>query len=124
MKPFRIAKWRRKAAKMEEAQQRLNALTYEDCHHQEQSPLFRFLPGELRNEIFKWALIQYEDANQEEKYDEQEFWSRPGFRGPHKSSSTLLRTCRLAYCEGRRVIMREAEHSFWFCMRLHTPEIL
>jgi hypothetical protein len=103
-----------KLAAMEEVQKKLDALTYDDCHHQEESPLFNNLPGELRNEIFRWVLVQYEDANEDQRYNEDSYWYRPGFYGPHKSSSALLRTCRLAYCEGRRVIMKEAEHAFWF----------
>lgn len=100
---------------LEAAQETLDSLEYEDCDPQKSSPLFNVLPGELRNEIFKWVLVQYEDE-ESVGFRENDYHYRPGFHGPHKSSSSLLRSCRLAYCEGRRVIMREAEHAFWFCM--------
>lgn len=79
---------------------------------QTQSPLFGDLPGEIRNEIFNLALIQYEDEG--EAYPEDSYWYRPGFRGPRKSSSALLRTCKLAYAEGKKVFLRELEWAFWF----------
>ncbi|KAK1973078.1 hypothetical protein LY78DRAFT_7405 [Colletotrichum sublineola] len=77
------------------------------------SPLFSVLPGEVRNEIFALALIQYDedDAN---AYPEDSYWYRPGFRGPRRSSSSLLRTCKLAYAEGQKVFLREQEFAFWF----------
>jgi hypothetical protein len=30
------------------------------------------------------------------------------------SSSSLLRTCKLAYAEGQKVFLREQEFAFWF----------
>ncbi|EHK97743.1 hypothetical protein M7I_6476 [Glarea lozoyensis 74030] len=38
-------------------------------------------------------------------YPEDSYWYRPGFSAPHKSSSSLLRTCRLAYTEGQQVFL-------------------
>ncbi|KZL73946.1 hypothetical protein CT0861_12943 [Colletotrichum tofieldiae] len=82
------------------------------CNQQLESPLFSVLPGEIRNEIFALALIQYEDF--ESAYPEDSYWYRPGFKGPRKSSSTLLQTCKLAYAEGQKVFLRELEFAFWF----------
>ncbi|KAF6805825.1 hypothetical protein CSOJ01_09254 [Colletotrichum sojae] len=79
---------------------------------QPKSPLFSVLPGELRNEIFAYALVQYEDD--ENAYPEDSYWYRPGFSGPRRSSSALLRTCRLAYLEGQKVFLKELEWAFWF----------
>jgi hypothetical protein len=81
---------------------------------QQQSPLFSVLPGEIRNEIFALALVQYEDDA--EAYPEDSYWYRPGFAGPRKSSSALLRTCKLAYAEAQKVFLREVEFAFWFGM--------
>ena len=81
---------------------------------QSQSPLFGILPGEIRNEIFALALVQYEDDTA--AYPEDSYWYRPGFKCPRKSSSALLRSCRLAYLEGQKVFLKEAEHAFWFGM--------
>ncbi|CAN9149003.1 unnamed protein product [Alternaria alternata] len=79
---------------------------------QPQSPLFDVLPGEIRNNIFELALMQYEDDAA--AYPEDSYWYRPGFSGPLKGSSALLRTCRLAYAEGQKVFLRELEYAFWF----------
>ncbi|EFQ90167.1 hypothetical protein P3342_000553 [Pyrenophora teres f. teres] len=77
-----------------------------------QSPLFGVLPGEIRNTIFELALMSDEDD--EGAYPEDSYWYRPGFSGPLKGSSALLRTCRMAYREGQKVFLRELEAAFWF----------
>lgn len=87
-------------------------LHFPPSNFQPQSALFGTLPGEIRNEIFTLALIQYED--EKDAYPEDSYWYRPGFRGPQKSSSGLLRTCKLAYAEGQKVWLRELEWAFWF----------
>ena len=81
-------------------------------NYQTQSPLFGVLPGEIRNQIFALALVQYEDD--EAAYPKDSYWYRPGFAGPRKSSSALLRTCKLAYHEGKQVFYSEIEWAFWF----------
>ncbi|KAK1839323.1 hypothetical protein CCHR01_18058 [Colletotrichum chrysophilum] len=82
------------------------------CNPQLQCPLFSTLPGEIRNEIFALALVQYEDS--ENAYPEDSYWYRPGFSGPRKSSSALLQTCKAAYFEGQKAFLRELEWAFWF----------
>lgn len=79
---------------------------------QTQSPFFAVLPPEIRNEIYSWALLQYEDSSH--PYKEDSFWSRPGFRAPLKSRSHLLCTCWLIYLEAKVFLTRSAEHAFWF----------
>ncbi|OLN96798.1 hypothetical protein CCHL11_02286 [Colletotrichum chlorophyti] len=69
-----------------------------DC--QLQSPLFNVLPGEIRNEIFALALVQFEDD--ENAYPVDSYWRRPGFSGPYKSSSSLLQTRKRAHLEGQK----------------------
>ncbi|KAK1986428.1 hypothetical protein LZ30DRAFT_582054 [Colletotrichum cereale] len=81
---------------------------------QSESPLFSVLPGEIRNDIFSLALIQHDDDDDASAYAEDSYWYRPGFRGPRRSSSSLLRTCKLAYAEGQKVFLREQEFAFWF----------
>jgi hypothetical protein len=90
----------------------MSALTFPPSNFQLQSPLFGILPAELRNDIFEMALMQDEDDAT--AYPEDSYWYRPGFSGPRKSSSALLRTCRLAYAEGQKVFLRELEWAFWF----------
>ncbi|TQN74021.1 hypothetical protein CSHISOI_01406 [Colletotrichum shisoi] len=82
------------------------------CDRQLECPLFSVIPGEIRNEIFALALIQYEDDKS--AYPEESYWYRPGFRGPRRSSSALLRTCKLAHEEGQTAFLRELEFAFWF----------
>ena len=92
-----------------------SALASPPSNFQLQSPLFGVLPAEIRNEIFELALMQYEDDAS--AYPKDSYWYRPGFSGPHKGSSALLRTCRLAYAEGQKVFLRELEWAFWFGTR-------
>ncbi|OHE95774.1 hypothetical protein CORC01_08915 [Colletotrichum orchidophilum] len=81
--------------------------------HQLQCPLFGTLPGEIRNEIFALALVQYEEEGPS-AYPVDSYWYRPGFTGPRRSSCSLLRACKLAYAEGQQVFLRELEWAFWF----------
>lgn len=89
----------------------LDLATY---HPQKQSPLFGVFPGEIRNKIFAFALLQYEDNAA--AYPEDSYWYRPGFKGPKRGNSSLLRTCKLAYAEGQKVFLEEIEWAFWFGM--------
>lgn len=91
-----------------------NQLNFQQSHYQKQSPLFGGIPGEIRNKIFVYSLVQYEDDGA--AYPENSYWYRPGFKGPKKSSSSLLRTCKLAYLEGQKVYLHELEWAFWFSM--------
>ena len=88
------------------------SLDFQPTNLQLQSPLFGILPGEIRNEIFAYVLANFED--EEETYAEDSFWYRPDFSAPHKADSTLLRTCKMAYVEGQKVFLAEAEWAFWF----------
>lgn len=89
-----------------------SALNLANCHDQNLSPLFTTIPSEIRNKIFAYSLVQYEDDAA--AYPEDSYWYRPGFKGPIRSSSSLLRTCKLAYVEGQRVFLEELEWAFWF----------
>jgi hypothetical protein len=81
---------------------------------QPQSPLFSVIPGEIRNDIFRLALLQDEDKAA--AYPENSYWYRPGFTGPLRGNSALLRTCKLAYAEGQKVFLKGLEWAFWFGM--------
>jgi hypothetical protein len=87
-------------------------LSFQPTNFQLQSPLFGVLPGEIRNEIFAYALMQYEDDAA--SYPEDSYWYRPGFSGPRKANSALLQTCKAVYAEGQKVFLRELEWAFWF----------
>lgn len=88
------------------------AIDFQCTNLQTQSPLFGLLPGEIRNEIFAYALGHEED--EAEAYPKDSYWYRPGFSAPHKTTSALLRTCKLAYIEGKKVFLAESEWAFWF----------
>lgn len=92
----------------------LDTLTFAECSRQEASPLFSALPGELRNQIFRLALAPYEDLSEGHAYPTDSYWYRPGFRGPLRVTTALLRTCKRVYLETRGVVMGEAEPAFWF----------
>jgi hypothetical protein len=82
------------------------------CNQQLQSPLFKILPAEIRNDIFSLALLQYEDlAN---PYPEHDFCYRPGHRARRIVSTDLLLTCRRIWLEANHWPMEQAVHSFWF----------
>jgi hypothetical protein len=89
-----------------------SGIAFPPSNYQTQSPLFGILPGEVRNEIFALALLQYEDDVG--AYPEDSYWYRPGFFGPRKCSSGLLRTCKLAHTEGQQVFLKQLEWAFWF----------
>lgn len=93
----------------------IDVSTYDN---QLQCPLFGTLPGEIRNEIFALALVQFSEEEEGSAYPKDSYWYRPGFTGPRKSSSSLLRACKLAYVEGQKVFLRELEWAFWFGMFL------
>jgi hypothetical protein len=82
------------------------------CNQQLQSPLFKILPAEIRNDIFSLALLQYEDlAN---PYPEHDFCYRPGHRARRIVSTDLLLTCRRIWLEANHWPMEQAVHSFWY----------
>lgn len=84
----------------------------EKCHQQDQSPLYNKLPKEIRDQIFEFAASQYEDLQQ--PYKINAFHYRPGYRGPLKTSTGLLRTCRRVWLETNALAMLQAKKTFWF----------
>lgn len=81
------------------------------CHPQEQSPLYAILPKEIRDLIFEFATVQYEDL--EHEYRTTAFYYRPGYRGPLKTSTALLRTCRRVWLETSALPMQQSKKTFW-----------
>ncbi|KAI1494365.1 hypothetical protein F5X96DRAFT_617617 [Biscogniauxia mediterranea] len=64
---------------------------------QPNSPLFAKLPGELRESIWSFALLPYEDLDN--PYDLAQRFTRPGRSAPLRVAVDLLRTCRAVYVE-------------------------
>lgn len=104
---------KKKKDKIMDSTTTIDVSTYDN---QLQCPLFGTLPGEIRNEIFALALVQFSEEEGGAAYPKDSYWYRPGFTGPRKSSSSLLRACKLAYVEGQKVFLRELEWAFWFGM--------
>ncbi|KIK67751.1 hypothetical protein GYMLUDRAFT_190466 [Collybiopsis luxurians FD-317 M1] len=81
---------------------------------QESSPLFGHVPPEVRNTIFLYALLSYEDLST--AYPNDAHYFRPEYRYAVRISTRLLRTCRLIYLETRFLPVMAYEHTFW-CYR-------
>lgn len=75
------------------------------------SPLFSILPAEMRDIIFEYALADYEDLSQ--PYDLETCYRRPGYMGPRKTDTALLRTCQAIYNEAWYLPWTQAQHTFF-----------
>lgn len=108
-----------------QTQQRLSIATrptaenLEKCNPQSQSPLFTTIPAEIRNQIFAFALLQYEDFS--EPYEEHDYCYRPGHRARRIVSTSLLLTCRRVWLEANHCPMSQATHAFWFEQNARRP---
>lgn len=80
------------------------------------SPLFRLLPGELRDRIWEYALSDYEDTTK--LYEDTTCYKRPGYLAPRRTDTELLRTCQAVYSEAWFRPWTSAKHTFW----LTNPE--
>ncbi|KAL4864209.1 hypothetical protein BDV12DRAFT_205850 [Aspergillus spectabilis] len=89
---------------------------------QSASPLFATLPPELRSLIFTYALSPYEDTSR--TYARETYWTRPGYSAPHKTSTSILRTCKAAYAETWFLPFALAEHAFYLTARDRAPRNL
>lgn len=78
---------------------------------QADSPLFNYIPPEIRNNIFKFALTAYEDPTR--KYRRNAYYYRPGYTCAHKIDTNLLLTCRLVYAETAHLPASINEHVSW-----------
>lgn len=86
--------------------------TLAKCHDQSQSVLFDKLPREIRDNIWAYATAQTEDPNH--LYEKNRFYCRPGHTARHRTSTTLLYTCRRVWLEAHMLPMLQAEHCFWY----------
>jgi hypothetical protein len=90
-------------------------LSAKDVNQQLACPLFTIIPPEIRNKIFRLALLSYYDPNQP-PYPLNEYYARPGYLRPRRIDTSLLVTCRLIYLETRLVPIIYNEHVVW-CFR-------
>ncbi len=82
------------------------------CYSQEQSPLFTELPREIRDMIWKFATAPHEDD--QNRYEENKFYYRPGHTAPLKTDYAILLTCRRAWLEANAYPMLQAEQCYWY----------
>ncbi|KAI5205945.1 hypothetical protein E4T38_04002 [Aureobasidium subglaciale] len=81
------------------------------AHEQSQSLLFSVLPGEIRNQIWSYALADYQDETQ--VYDDATCYKRPEYLAPRKTDTVLLRTCKRIYQEAWFLPWTHAEQIFY-----------
>ena len=89
----------------------ITAENFAKCHSQGQSLFFK-LPAELRNVIFAYATLPYDDPDH--PYEETDFYYRPGHHARHRVCTSVLHSCRRAWLETNGLPMRQMVHSFWF----------
>lgn len=94
----------------------LDFSTYNDQH---QSPLFSVLPPEIRQDIYVYALSEYE--NLDRPYSKDTYWWRPGDTAALRSATELLRTCRRIYNEAWLLQFALAEHRFYLTDASRSP---
>jgi hypothetical protein len=92
-----------------------NAIQFSAKDQQLACPLFTIIPPEIRNKIFRLALLSYYDPNQP-PYPLNEYYARPGYLSPRRIDTSLLVTYRLIYLETRLVPIIYNEHVVW-CYR-------
>jgi len=104
-------------------QQRLKDLQRSSAgsHAQDQSPLFSIIPAEIRDQIFTLALIQCEDQN--EVYDDDTCYKRPGYLAHKRIYTDLLRSCKRVYNEAWFLPWTNSEHVFYFASDARKPFI-
>lgn len=83
-----------------------------DINPQCDSPLFNCIPPEVRNHIFKLALIAYEDPTR--RYRWNAYYYRPGYTCAHEIDTNLLLTCRLVHAETASLPASINEHVSWY----------
>lgn len=83
-----------------------------DIIPQSASPLFSYIPAEIRDHIFKLALTSFDDKTK--PYEKGEYYYRPDFRYAQKIDTALLMTCRRIFKETENVPACINEHTSWY----------
>ncbi|KAF3932510.1 hypothetical protein ABW20_dc0100231 [Dactylellina cionopaga] len=87
-------------------------------NHQTESPLFK-LPGEIRNQIWEYALSPYIDTSS--AYPPATCYARPDFLAPRKTAVALLRACKAVYLETWFLPWSAAELVFFLTWNVRRP---
>jgi hypothetical protein len=86
-----------------EVAQAVREISNTTCNSQSESSLFT-LPGEIRNEIYKWVLAQ-ENSKLNREFDRDQAFYRPDFTHFQFIDTALLRTCKRVYQETRHIVL-------------------
>lgn len=75
----------------------LQLLEAGNIDQQDESPLFKTIPKEIRDLIFEYAIAAYPDPDR--PYSSNEKFARPGVSGHPRIATELLSTCKAIYAE-------------------------
>lgn len=89
------------------------------CNLQTQSPLFSYIPPEIRNRIFDYALSDYEDS--ENGYAMTTCYRRPDCTASRRVCIALLCTCRRVHDETRARIFSAFTLNIWLAASGRRP---
>lgn len=80
---------------------------------QNDSPLFRQLPPEIRSEIFAYALTDIVSPLAHKAFCRDTCYTRPGYSAPRRTETALLQTCRAIYGESWHLPFSMREQVHW-----------
>ena len=72
------------------------------------STFFNEIPGEIRQLIYEYALLEYPDLSR--KYNQHSYYYRPGYTHARCINTNLLLTCRRVYLEAGQLAVEQNEH--------------
>lgn len=98
--------------------QHLQGFKHHSCD-QAQSFLLSQLPWEIRDLIYEYVFTDYEDMDN--AYALNTLYRRPGFYGPRKSDTALLRTCQVVYRDAWYKPWMTAQHTFFLTADDRAP---
>ncbi|KAK6345684.1 hypothetical protein TWF718_007593 [Orbilia javanica] len=93
-------------------------VNFDAINPQHGSPLF-LLPGELRNQIWEYALTPYNDFSR--PYPSSTPYCRPDYYAPLTSAVSLLRTCKAIYKESWYLPWIKADLCFYLTSTDRRP---
>lgn len=82
-----------------------------DYDPQANCPLFKTLPAEVRQNIYKLVFLQYELLSR--PYSKYQPYYRPGSTAQKCVDTALLHTCLRVFLEARTIPLKTATHEFW-----------
>lgn len=87
-------------------------------NHQDASSLFQ-MPAEIRDSIWAYVLADYEDLTN--AYSVDTCYRRPGYMGPRRTDTAVLRTCQAIYDDAWYLPWTLAQHTFYLAATSRKP---